>query len=451
MNAKERRRLVVLAEVKAGRLGLGVGARAMGVSYRQAKRIWKRYREGGDAGLVHGLRGRKGARAKGGDLKRRVVERYRERYEGFGPSHAAEYLEREGMGVDHETLRRWLLEEGLWEKKRSRQKHRQWRERRASFGEMVQMDGSEHDWLEGRGGRLVLMVMVDDATNVVEARFFEAETTEASYAMMGRWIGKHGVPQSVYVDRDSIYRCAREPSVEEQVAGKEPRTQFGRAMEELGVELILANSPQAKGRVERMNGVLQERLVKEMRLEGIRNLEEANRFLEGYLERHNRRYARKAASEANLHRKAPRGMEKILSWVETRKVRRDWTVSWEGRCLQIGKESQGMNLVGKRVEIRRQMDGKVRMMSGEKELEWREIRSGERAKPAREEAKAVAKEAKARGRHPWQRYGVALGSKGLREMEREGRRRREAAQGAQSPGSSGRPSLRSGLPAEPGL
>lgn len=451
MNAKERRRLVVLVELKAGKLELGVAARAMGVSYRQAKRIWKRYREKGDAGLVHGLRGRKGARGKDGDLKRRVVERYRERYEGFGPSHAAEFLEREGMRVDHETLRRWLLEEGLWEKKRSRQKHRQWRERRASFGEMVQMDGSEHDWLEGRGGRMVLMVMVDDATNVVEARFFEAETTEASYAMMGRWIGRYGVPQSVYVDRDSIYRCAREPNVEEQVEGKEPRTQFGRAMEELGVELILANSPQAKGRVERMNGVLQERLVKEMRLEGVKNLEEANRYLEGYLERHNQRYARKAASEADLHRKAPRGMEKILSWVERRKVRRDWTVSWEGRCLQIGKECQGMNLVGKRVEVRRQMDGRVRMMSGEKELKWREVRSGEREKPAKAEARTEGKEAKPRGRHPWQRYGVALGSKGLREMEREGRRRREAAQVAQSPGSCGRPSLRSGLPPEPGL
>ena len=251
MSAKERRRLVVLSEWQAGRLKLVAAAEAMGVSYRQAKRIGRRYQQQGAGGLVHRLRGRPE------ELRRRVLERYRQRYPDFGPTLAAEHLAQEGLKVDHETLRRWLKAAGEWTPRRQRQKHRQWRERKACFGEMVQMDGSEYDWSEGRRGRALVMVAVDDATNRVPARFFEGETTAACCEMMEQWIGRYGVPRSLYVDRDSIYRCERAPDLAEQLDGKEARTQFGRAMEELGVELILANSPQAKGRVERMNGLLQ--------------------------------------------------------------------------------------------------------------------------------------------------------------------------------------------------
>jgi len=293
MSRKERERLVILAGVKAQAVTLVAAADLLGVCYRQAKRIWRRYRSEGDAGLVHRLRGKPGGRRKPDVLRQRVLARCAEpRYADFGPTLLSEHLARAGLAVDHNTLRRWLLAEGKWAVRRRRQKHRQWRERKPCFGAMVQLDGSHHDWLEGRRGPCVLMVMVDDATNRVWARFFEAETTRASYDVLERWVRQHGLPASLYVDRDSIYRCEGTPSVAEQLAGKAaPQTQFERAMERLGVKLILANSPQAKGRVERMNGVLQDRLVKELRLAGINDLEGANRFLEtGYLRAFNRQF-----------------------------------------------------------------------------------------------------------------------------------------------------------------
>ncbi|HNC96519.1 MAG TPA: ISNCY family transposase [Myxococcota bacterium] len=412
MSAKERRRLVVLSELKEGKLPLVEAAAVMRVSYRQAKRIWRRYRQAGDAGLVHRSRGRPGNRRKPESVKKRILKRYGERYPDFGPTLAAEHLEREGLRVDHETLRRWLKASGQWQPRRRRQKHRQWRERKASFGEMLQMDGSHHDWFEGRRQRAVLMVAVDDATNRVMARFFEGETTAACYELMERWFGAHGMPQSLYVDRDSIYRCEREPTVAEQLAGEEACTQFGRAMKELGVELILANSPQAKGRVERMHAVMQDRLVREMRLLGIRDLQKANEHLERvFLPAYNRRFARKAHSEADVHLKPPRELERILSWMERRKVQRDWTLCWGGRWFQIGREHQGLNLVGQEVEVRLLRDGRLKLLKGGQELRWRELP----AKPARvAEAKPTrVKTAPPREGgwvHPWKRFGIAVGT-----------------------------------------
>lgn len=450
MSAKERRRLVVLSELKAGKLKLVEAAAAMRVSYRQAKRIWCRYKQGGDAGLVHRSRGRPGNRSKPPALKARILERYAERYADFGPTLAAEHLAREGLVVDHETLRRWLKAAELWRPRRRRQKHRQWRERKASFGEMLQMDGSHHDWFEGRAERAVLMVAVDDATNRVMARFFEAETTKACYELIERWIHTHGVPQSLYVDRDSIYRCEREPTVSEQLAGEEARTQFGRAMKELGVSLILANSPQAKGRVERVHGLMQDRLVKEMRLRGIADLQRANEYLEQeFLPDYNQRFTCRSRSNADVHLKPPRDLDRILSWVERRRVQRDWTICWEGRWFQIGREHQGLNLVGQEVEVRRLRDGRLKILRGRQELQWREL-------PARPARAAVAPKPKPRkpapvrepGRvHPWRRFGIAAGRQYWRNVRTEGHAARSAR--PQGAGDSGRPSLRFGLPPSP--
>lgn len=419
--------MAVLSEVKAGRMRIADAAEAMGLSYRQAKRVWKRYAAEGDAGLVHGLRGKPSGRRKEPAWRKKVLKRYQERYGDFGPTLAAEYLAKDGLVLDHETLRRWLKQSGQWRPRRRRQKHRQWRERKASFGEMVQMDGSEHDWFEGRRERAVLMVAVDDATNRVMARFFEGETTHACYDLFERWIGRHGVPQSLYVDRDSIYRCEREQSVAEQVAGEAPRTQFGRAMKELGVELILANSPQAKGRVERMNGTLQDRLVKGMRLAGIKDLAGANEYLEKvYLPDHNRRFTVKAASEADVHRGKPRELERILSWAETRRVQRDWTVVWSGRWFQIGREHQGMNLVGQEVEVRRLRDDRIVLLKGGQTLKWKELPG----RPARvPKVVPVAKVSVKRcpsEKHPWKRFGGAVGKPFRRRAQAAGRASREA-------------------------
>lgn len=408
MSPKERRRVVVMAAVKAGELSVAEAAGAMGVSYRQAKRIWRRYRHAGDAGLVHRARGGPGPHPKPGWEREQSLRRYRERYADFGPTLASEYLGKEGLVVDHETLRRWLLEEGLWKVSRGRQKHRQWRERKPCLGQMVQMDGSHHDWFEGRRDRAVLMVMIDDATNRTGARFSEEETTESCFDIFEDWSRRYGVPLSLYVDRDSIYRCERIPTIAEQIVGKEPQTQFGRAMDKLGVELILAHSPQAKGRVERRNAVFQDRLVKAMRLEGIGDLEEANRYLQQtFLRELNQRFVVPAASSADVHRPAPRDLEEVLSWEEERVVRKDWTVGWAGRCFQIAREHEGLSLADRSIVVRRLRSGQVQLLHGERKLRWKELPARPSPPPPQPRRVSRMNRVKPAAEHPWRKWGFA--------------------------------------------
>jgi transposase len=422
MNQKERNRLTVLVEVKQEKLSLVEAAAVMAVSYRQSKRLWQRYRSQGDAGLVHRSRGRPSGRSKPEAERARIVARYEERYPDFGPTLAAEKLAEEGWEVDHETLRRWLLEEGMWTIRRRRAVHRQWRERKACFGAMVQLDGSHHDWFEGRRAPCVLMVMVDDATNRTGARFSEEETTHASYDVFEDWVRGHGLMQSVYVDRDSIYRCEGVATVAEQLAGRQPQTQFGRAMEQLGVELILAQSPQAKGRVERRNGLLQDRLVKEMRLSGISDIATGNEFLRReFLPALNRRFTVAPASAADVHSRAPDNLKEILSWEEERVVQRDWTVGWAGRFYQIEPSEGHRHLVGRKITMRRLRDGRKQLLSGGQKLSWRELPTRPqrpKAPPPRVGRTTLAKPAPD---HPWRRFGIAT-SKGSRRGPRFGAR-----------------------------
>lgn len=441
MSQKERVRLIVMEQVKEDDLKLAEACEVLGLSYRQTKRVWRRYRIEGDKGLVHGLRGKPGKRAKPTPLKQRILARYEDRYPDFGPTLAAEYLAAEGMKVDHETLRRWRLAQGKPRLRRRRQRHRQWRERKPCFGAMVQLDGSHHDWFEGRAARCVLMVMVDDATNRVWAQFFEEETTRASYDMVEHWARQHGLPQSLYVDRDSIYRCEGVGSVAEQLAGKEPQTQFGRAMGELAVELILANSPQAKGRVERMNGVFQDRLVKALRLEGISDMKIANTFLrKKFLPGFNRKFAVKAASPADVHQKAPADLDKILSWQEERVVQRDWTVVHERRWYQLDQEHETLSLAGKKVLVRTLRSGVVQLERRGQKLKFKELN----ARPERQVKSAAAngrpaKEWKPAAEHPW---------RGLR-VGRISRPRRSETAASLAVGDSVQPPLRSGLTPSP--
>jgi molybdenum-dependent DNA-binding transcriptional regulator ModE len=374
LSRKERRRLKVMEAVQAKELSLARGAEVMGMSYRQAKRVWRRYRKTGDAGLVHRARGRHGTRRIAPAERKKMVRRYQQRYGDFGPTLAAEYLAKEGMNVDHETLRRWLLQEGLWKVVRGHQKHRQWRERKPCLGQMVQMDGSHHDWFEGRRAKAVLMVMIDDATNRTWARFSEQETTEACYDVFEEWVVRDGLPLSLYVDRDSIYRCERAPTVAEQVAGEVPKTQFKRAMDQLGVELILAHSAQAKGRVERRNALLQDRLVKALRLVGIDELELANRFLKKeFIPELNRAFTVQAASPADVHRPRPQRLDEILSWEDKRVVRKDWTVGWDGRWFQINRAHEGLSLADREIIVRRLRSGEVQLLHKDKKLRWKEL------------------------------------------------------------------------------
>lgn len=410
MSSKERKRLVVMEQVDKEKMTLAQGAKVMGLSYRQAKRVWARYQKKGDAGLVHLARGKPGPRHKSASFRKKVLARYRKRYADFGPTLAAEHLREEGLALDHETLRRWLVEEQLWAPGRPRRAHRAWRERRECFGQMVQLDGSHHDWFEGRREKAVLMVMVDDATNITHAQFSAGETTRASFNVFEGWADAHGVPGSLYVDRDSIYRCERVATVAEQVAGQEPRTQFGRAMEELRVEVIMAHSPQAKGRVERRNGLLQDRLVKEMRLAGINDLEAANQFLrEKFLPALNRKFTVTPRSPADAHRAAPPDLAVMLSWQEERVVQPDWTVAWEGRWFQIPREHEELNLAGRKIMVRHLRNGAVELLYRKRKLKSKALPGRpERAQPEplRIGRTPVIKPA---SEHPWRKDKVARG------------------------------------------
>ena len=450
MSGSERERLKVMAGVAEEEVTLVAAAGLMGVCYRQGKRIWRRYQDEGDAGLVHRLRGKASARRKPQALREQVLALCdEERYEGFGPTLMAEHLLKAKLVVDHETLRRWWIAKGKHTVRQRKAKHRQWRERKACFGEMVQLDGSHHDWFEGRGPKCVLMVMVDDATNRMRARFFEEETTRASYDVLEGWIKKHGLPGSLYVDRDSIYRCEGVASLAEQLAGKAPQTQFGRAMEQLGIKLILAHSPQAKGRVERMNGTLQDRLVKEMRLLGIKDIEGANRFLEGkYLRVFNRQFGREAAQPLDAHRKNTQRLQEVLSWEVERVVQGDWTVACEGKRYQLDPRHEALSLVRRKVIVRTLRNGRVQLVYRGKPLQWRALPAGAaRKQPPVKQAKSAQKEKPKRAgkipakNHPWRQDGVGAGRKYWNRIKAQGRSTRLAVR------DSGRPALRSGLPA----
>lgn len=387
MSRKERRRLEVLSRVRDGELRLGKAAEVLQVSYRQARRIYGRYLASGDAGLVHGLRGKVSNRKKQDATRQAVLELYRQKYGGFGPTLAAEKLsEVDEREVDHETLRRWLMAEGLWAKSRRRTRHRSRRERRACLGEMVQMDGSDHDWFEGRcleHPRCVLMVVIDDATGRLFCRFYQSETTAAAFEVFGAYCRKYGVPRALYVDRDSIYRCDRQATVQEELRGESPLTQFGRAMKLLTVELILANSPQAKGRVERCNGTLQDRLVKEMRLAGIADLAAANAFLDKtFLPAFNRKFQVEARDAADLHVPLGRSLEaiekgtrldEVLCWEESRVVQNDWCVQWRNRVFQLCRRHEALGLVKQQVTVREKLDGKIQLLSKGHKLRWKEL------------------------------------------------------------------------------
>lgn len=285
MSAKERRREAELARVVDGQLTLREACERLGLSYRQGKRVFKRYRERGARGLVHRSRGRPSNRGTAASLRRRALARYRDRFAAvqMGPTLAAEKLCEEGLVVDDETLRRWLMREGLWRPRRQRAKHRTRRERRPHFGELIQMDGSHHRWFGPAGPQTCLMAMIDDATNTRLALMAEQETTEACMRLLWRWIERYGVPRALYVDRKSVFVTEREPTLEEQLAGQEPLTAFGKACHKLGIEIIPANSPQAKGRVERSHALYQDRFAKELALRRIKTIAASNALLDGGL------------------------------------------------------------------------------------------------------------------------------------------------------------------------
>ena len=406
LSQKERDRLRILSRVRGGELRLREATELLEISYRQGKRIYKRYREEGEKGLVHRLRGRPSNSRKDAALREAVLDRYRERYEGFGPTLASEKLGKEGHEVDHETLRRWLLEEGLWQRRRKRKKHRSWRERKAHYGEMVQVDGSHHDWFEGRGERAVLINMVDDATGRTFSRFHEAETTRAVMETVWEYVEEYGIPRSIYTDKDSIFVTERQPTISEELKGEEPLTQFGRALKKLGVKMIVAHSPQAKGRVERSNGVYQDRLVKELRLLGIGGIGKANELLQdGFLDDLNGRFAKEPRSTVDLHMPVPKKVDlrRIFCFEEERIVDNDWTVRWRSRIFQITKANRIVPRAMQKVIVQEWLDGSIHLLYRKRELRYTELDK----KPSREGKKGANNGERSRreapANHPWNR------------------------------------------------
>lgn len=411
MSLKERERLKVLSRVEGGGLKLTEAAEILGVRYRTVLRSLKRYREKGDAGLVHLGRGKPSNRGAPAALKEAILARYDERYPDFGPTLAAEKLALDGWEVGRETLRRWLIAAGRWKPRRKRAKHRSQRERRAHFGEMVQMDGSHHDWFEGRAGKCCLLNMADDATSVRYGIFAEEETTEAAMRALWGWIDRYGIPLSLYVDRKTVYAVDEKSRERAEDEGREALTQFGRACKKLGIRIITANSPQAKGRIERGHRVYQDRLVKELRLRGIDGIGGANRLLdEDFLGDLNERYSVEAAAEADYHRSAEGyDLADIFSIEEERSVTRDWIVRFENRFFQLAPKRKGMSGRGK-VTVRRRLDGSLHFVRDGEEMEWTEL-------PARPAPKPKEKKRGGSGTimekyipppdHPWRRFRIS--------------------------------------------
>lgn len=371
MRSDELRRLGIVEKVLNEEIKQVEAAEFLELSSRQVNRIVKRVMEEGDKGIIHRLRGKESNRKLPRELRERVLKKYRAKYIGFGPTLAMEKLsEIDEIDISDETLRNWLIEAGEWQKRRKGRKHRQWRERKGRYGEMVQMDGSHHDWLEGRGPWLVLMGYIDDATGKVYARFYSYEGTIPALDSFKRYMRENGIPHSIYFDKHTTYKSWAKPTIEDELSGEMPLSQFERVLKELGVEVIHANSPQAKGRVERLFNTLQDRLVKEMRLKGIKTMEEANEFTDGYLPEFNAKFNVIAREKGDMHRKIPKGirLDRVLCIKTSRALRNDFTVAHDKRLYQVLERTDA-----KQVIVEEYINGSMRIYSRDRSLRYKEI------------------------------------------------------------------------------
>jgi len=402
MSRRETKRLHIIHQALDKRVTQEKAAELVGLSSRQLRRMLKRVREEGDDGISHRSRGKTSNRRVPKKIKEKALKLYREKYNDFGPTFASEkLLDVHAIKVSKETLRLWLNKENIPYEKRKGRKHRQWRERKHHLGEMVQMDGSHHDWFEGRGPKCVLMGYIDDATGTVYGRFYDYEGTMPAMDSFKRYIKRYGIPQSVYLDKHSTYKSTAKQSIEDELEDEKPMSQFERSLAELVVTVIHANSPQAKGRVERSFRTLQDRLVKEMRLAGVNSVEQANEFLIKYLPTHNMKFKVKPASEVDLHRPSlsMRELHKILCIRDGRTIRNDFTISYNGKLYQI-KDA----VKSQKVAVEERTDGSLHITNKGLDLRYSEITT----RPAKENLKTpiLIQEKKVqtqRPDHPWRR------------------------------------------------
>jgi len=402
MSAKEVERYEVFQRRQRDEISLYEASRLLKISYRQTKRLWKIFCQKGKEGLVSKRRGKTSPRAFPTHLKREVLGIIREDYPDFGPTLISEKLEeREARKLSKETIRGWMIEAHIWipnHKKRKQVYQR--RERRAAEGELIQADGSDHKWFEDRAPRCTLLVAIDDATGNITARFEKEETTAGYFRLMREYIEVHGVPKALYTDRYSVFKINQ--------GDKNKLTQFGRAMEELQVELIYARTPQAKGRVERANSTLQDRLVKELRLQNISSIKEANTFLPVFLAKYNEKFGKKPKSSSNAHRplKQKENLEHILCEKTTRKLTKDLEISFEGQIYQIQALHRRNRLQGSRITIIRTLDSDLIMEHEGQRIDYKIF--GEMPSPIILDSKQIAmyrekKKWKPSHTHPWKK------------------------------------------------
>lgn len=384
MNQKERKKLEILSKVKQGYLTLKEASIALNLSYRQIRRVYKRYDFEGDSSLIHKNRGKVSNRAKSPELKKMIIEKYREKYKGFGPTLASEKLAEEGLLIDHCTLWRWLKESNDWHKSMKLKKIRNRRKRSPHFGELVQMDGSEHDWFEERASRCTLMNMIDDATGITHSLLCEGESTENAMKVLWGWIEKYGIPLSIYVDRHAVYFNSSENDL----------TQFALSCKELGINIIYANSPQAKGRVERSNGIYQDRLVKELRLKGISNIIEGNNFLKSYfIDDLNKKFSCLAENSIDMHSEASKEIDlsKIFCFRYKRVISNDWTIRYKNRVFQV-IEQDNLPKTNRDIEVREYLDNTLEFFYKKNKIIVREIKKNNNIENPKHNIKKSKKE-----------------------------------------------------------
>jgi transposase len=415
MSREEVNKLEIMQQIRLKKLKQREAAAILGISERQVRRVWKRYSSNGAKGIVNKRRGMESNRKISTKLRGKVIKLARDKYIGFGPTLLSEKLEESyGIKYSKETLRRWLKEEGLWEEKRRRKARiHQRRERRACLGELVQIDGSPHDWFEGRAERCCLLVFIDDATsNLMHLQFEESETTAGYLKATRAYINEHGIPVAYYGDKSGIFRVNVEES---KGAGQ---TQFERTLKFVGIEMICANSPQAKGRVERANGILQDRLVKEMRLRGINNIEEANKFLPEFIETYNAKFAVEPRNKVNAHRKNTFKASEIdvaFSFHYKRKLSKNLELSYKNIIYQMITVGHGYTMKHALVTVCEDLAGKVKIIYKGKSQQYKCYSKQQHrtapivdAKEITQKVNKILKLNKPSKDHPWRTYDKYL-------------------------------------------
>lgn len=402
MSHHELRRLHVIRKAIDKVVTQKYASETIGLSLRQTQRIVACVKREGDKGIVHKLRGRSSNRAL--PHKDKILSLFKGKYRDFGPTLASEKLfERDKIKVNDETLRLWLIDKGIPYKQRKKRPHRQWRERKHHFGQMVQMDGSHHPWLEDRGPECVLMGYIDDATGIPFGRFYKYEGTIPAMDSFKRYIKKHGIPLSAYLDKHSTYKSTGKPSIEDELSNVVPLSQFERALKEIGVDVIHANSPQAKGRIERLFHTFQDRLIKELRLEGARTIEDANKVIDRFLPVYAGRFGVKAHKAKDLHRPIPKcvDLDRILCIKTKRFLRNDFTIIHNGKLYQILD-----NVRADKVTVEDRVDGDMVIRHKETKLKFIEITVRSKKEEPRKIFKPKRVYAPIPKDHPWRRFKI---------------------------------------------